>query len=99
MVKAFLTVNTIPDKMEQVLRDMRKIKGVEQAHMVYGLYDIILEVLADNIDELRSLILKIRKNPDVFHLLVQLVQQKEKIDEYTVSVSNTDYSGVPKLNI
>ena len=95
MVKAFLTVNTVPDKMEQVLRDMREIEGIEQAHMVYGIYDIISEVQADNIDELRILIMKIRKMPYVFHLLVQIVKQKEPSKKFEVSFSNiNDYSRI-----
>ena len=100
MVRAFLTVNTVPDKMEQVLKDIREINGVKQAHMVYGIYDVISEVQADTMDDLRSLILKIRKIPDVFHLLVQIVRQKELTKDYHLSVLNVnEYSSIPKLNI
>ena len=100
MVRAFLTVNTVPDKMEQVLKDIREINGVKQAHMVYGIYDVISEVQADTMDDLRSLILKIRKMPDVFHLLVQIVRQKELTKDYHLSVLNVnEYSSIPKLNI
>ena len=100
MVRAFLTVNTVPDKMEQVLKDIREIDGVKQAHMVYGIYDVISEVQADTIDDLRSLILKIRKMPDVFHLLVQIVRQKELAKDYHFSVLNVnEYSSIPKINI
>ena len=100
MVRAFLTVNTVPDKMEQVLKDIREINGVKQAHMVYGIYDVISEVQADTMDDLRSLILKIRKMPDVFHLLVQIIRQKELTKDYHLSVLNVnEYSSIPKLNI
>lgn len=100
MVRAFLTVNTVPDKMEQVLKDIREINGVKQVHMVYGIYDVISEVQADTMDDLRSLILKIRKMPDVFHLLVQIVRQKELTKDYHLSVLNVnEYSSIPKLNI
>ena len=95
MVRAFLTVNTVPDRIEQVLNEIRIIDGVEQAFMVYGIYDLVIQVYAKNLDELRSLILKIRKMSDVFHLLVQIVRHKEKTNEYALSVSNiNDYSQI-----
>ena len=63
--------------------------------MVYGIYDLVIQVYASNLNELRSLILKIRKMSDVFHLLVQIVRQKEKSKEYALSVSNVnDYSRI-----
>lgn len=73
MVKAFLTLNTLPDKMEKVLNDIKEIKGVEQAHTVYGIYDIIAEVRGKDVNELKGLILKVRKMPDVLHTLIQIV--------------------------
>ena len=73
MVKAFLTLNTLPDKMEKVLNDIKEIKGVEQAHTVYGIYDIIAEVRGKDVNEIKGLILKVRKMPDVLHTLIQVV--------------------------
>lgn len=61
MVMAFLTINTLPDKMEKVLRDIEEINGVKNAYMVYGNYDLIAEVKGKNVEDLRNVILKIRK--------------------------------------
>jgi DNA-binding Lrp family transcriptional regulator len=73
MVMAFLTINTIPDKIENVLRDIKEIQGIKQAHMVYGNFDVIAELKAKNIEELRNMILKIRKMPNVLLTLIQMV--------------------------
>ena len=73
MIMAFLTINTVPDKLENVLRDIREIQGLKQAHMVYGNFDVIAELKAKNIEDLREMILKIRKMPNVLLTLIQMV--------------------------
>ena len=74
MVNAFLTINIVPDKMEQVLKEIMEINGVKQAHMVYGIYDVITEVRANNAEELRGIILIIRKMQNVLIPNIQLVK-------------------------
>ena len=60
MSVAYTMINTVPDKMEAVQKEIRKIEGVEEAYMLYGVYDIIAEVKAGNVEELLGTILKIR---------------------------------------
>jgi len=60
MSVAYVMINTVPDKMEAVLKEIREIEGVEEAYMVYGVYDIIAEVKVGNVTELKDTILKIR---------------------------------------
>ena len=73
MVMAFLTINTVPDKIENVFKDIKEIHGIKQAHMVYGNFDVIAELKAKNIEELRDMVLKIRKMPNVLFTLIQMV--------------------------
>jgi DNA-binding Lrp family transcriptional regulator len=73
MIMAFLTINTLPDKMENVLRDIEEITGVKNAYMVFGNYDLIAEVKGKSVEDLRNVILKIRKIPDVLTSLTQMV--------------------------
>jgi len=61
MLLAYVMMNTVPDKMETVLEEIRELKGVEEAYMLYGVYDIIAAVKAGNIEDLKVTILKIRK--------------------------------------
>ena len=73
MSLAYLMMNTIPDKMEIVVKEIREFKGVEEVYMLYGVYDIIATVKAGNIEELKAAILKIRKNEYVSSTLTLLV--------------------------
>ena len=60
MSVTYVMINTVPDKMEVVLKEIREIEGVEEAYMVYGVYDIITEVKVGDDTELKDTILKIR---------------------------------------
>ena len=60
MPLAFVMVNTIPDQMEPVLEKIREIKCVEEAYMLYGVYDILAEVKTETTEELKEIILRIR---------------------------------------
>jgi DNA-binding Lrp family transcriptional regulator len=73
MSLAYVMLNTVPDKMEAVLEDIREIEGVKEAYMLYGVYDIIAEVKGENVEELKTIILKIRKLKRVTHTLTLLM--------------------------
>ncbi len=57
---AFVMVNTVPDQMEHVLEKIKEIKCVEEAYMLYGVYDILVEVKTETTEELKEIILCIR---------------------------------------
>ena len=61
MSLAYVMMNTAPDKMETVLEDVKENDGVEDAYMLYGVYDIIAEVKAGTSEELKTIILNIRR--------------------------------------
>ena len=61
MLLAYVMVNTVPDKLEAVLEEVKEIKGVEEAYMLYGAYDIIAEIKTVNINDLWAIVIKIRK--------------------------------------
>jgi DNA-binding Lrp family transcriptional regulator len=60
MTLAFVVVNTIPNQMERVLEKIKEINGVEEAYMLYGVYDIVAVVKARTNEELKGIILRIR---------------------------------------
>jgi DNA-binding Lrp family transcriptional regulator len=41
-----------------VLQELKKVEGVEDAHTLWGVYDIIVSIKADTIDKLKSIITK-----------------------------------------
>ena len=73
MSLAYVMLNTVPDKMEKVQLEIRELEGVEEAYMLYGVYDIIVTVKAGSIEKLKATILKIRKNEYVSSTLTLLV--------------------------
>ena len=42
--------------MERVLEALKKIDAVEEAYMVYGVYDIVAKVRADTVDNIKDVI-------------------------------------------
>ena len=54
MPKAFVLINVESGSEEEVLDEIRKIEGVEEAYFSYGVYDIIAKVKADSMEKLRE---------------------------------------------
>lgn len=59
-------INTVPDKVEAVLNEIKEIEGVKEAYIIYGVYDIIAGVKAKKNDDLWDIIIKIRKLKNIF---------------------------------
>ena len=73
MLSALVLVNTagVEDK---VLENLKSVEGVEEAHSLYGVYDIIIKVKAISIDKLKDIIkLGIRKTAGVTSLVTLLL--------------------------
>jgi len=73
MSLAYMMINTVPEKVEAVLEELREIEAVKEAYMVYGVYDIIAEVKAGNVEELNDMILNIRRLNHISSTLTLLV--------------------------
>jgi DNA-binding Lrp family transcriptional regulator len=58
MPMAYVLLNLEPGDESQVLRSLRKVATVQEAHRIYGVYDIIVRVEAENMDKLRETISK-----------------------------------------
>jgi DNA-binding Lrp family transcriptional regulator len=54
MPKAFVLLNVEPGTEDKVLKQLRRIGAVEEAYVTYGVYDLVVQVKADKIDELRE---------------------------------------------
>jgi DNA-binding Lrp family transcriptional regulator len=55
---AYVLINTEIGSESEVLDALRKLEGVEEAHNLWGVYDIIASIKADTIDNLTSIISK-----------------------------------------
>jgi len=54
MPKAFVLINVESGSEGEVLDEIKKIEGVEEAYYSYGVYDIIAKVKADSMEKLRD---------------------------------------------
>ncbi len=56
MPMAFVLLNTAGGSPNIVLEALKKIDAVEEAHAVYGVYDIVVKVSADTMETLKEII-------------------------------------------
>ena len=65
MSLVYVLLNTEPSQMESVLEEVKEIDGVEEAYMVYGVYDICAKVKTEIPKELKGIVQKIRIQDNV----------------------------------
>jgi len=70
---AFVLLNSEIGFERDVLEVLKDIPGVREAFMVYGVYDIIIQVEADTIEDLKELIREIRQMEKVRSTLTMIV--------------------------
>jgi DNA-binding Lrp family transcriptional regulator len=62
MPLAFVLVNAELGYEEDVIREIRKLSDVREAHLVYGMYDIMVKIEGASVDKVKETVnSKIRK--------------------------------------
>ncbi len=56
MISAVVLVNTDLGSQDKVLESLKQVEGVEEAHALYGVYDLLIKVKAKSIDKLKDVI-------------------------------------------
>ena len=56
MVGAFVLIHTEPAREEEALKKLKTLDAVEKAYIVYGVYDIIAKIKAENEKELQEIV-------------------------------------------
>ena len=75
MPLAFVLINAEVGSEEQVVKELREIDNVKEAHLVYGVYDIVTKVEAEAMDKLKDVIAqKVRRVTGIRSTLTLLVQ-------------------------
>jgi len=65
-IVAYVLINTEPFIEKDILKEIQKIEGVSKAHMIYGPFDIIARIEADNLDKVNEIVTEyIRKKDNV----------------------------------
>ncbi len=58
MPSAYVLLNTEIGAENRVLKELKKIEGVEEAHNLWGVYDIIANIQADSMEKLKFIVTK-----------------------------------------
>ncbi len=77
MPTAFVLINTEIGSEADVLKDLKKVEGVEEAYAVYGVYDIIARIKADTMDKLKETVTwRVRRLDKVRSTLTMIVVEE-----------------------
>jgi DNA-binding Lrp family transcriptional regulator len=79
MPTAFVLINTEIGSEADVLKELKRVEGVDEAFAVYGVYDIIARVKADTMDRLKETVTwKVRRLDKVRSTLTMIVVEESK---------------------
>ena len=56
MPKAYVLINIESGSEDKVLRDIKKTPGIQEVYVSYGVYDLLVKVAADSVDEMREIV-------------------------------------------
>jgi len=74
MPLAFVLVNAEVGSEGEVVKKLRETDNIKEAHLVYGVYDLIAKIEAETMDKLKDVIAqKVRKVPGIRSTLTLLV--------------------------
>ncbi|MCJ7610437.1 Lrp/AsnC ligand binding domain-containing protein [Candidatus Bathyarchaeota archaeon] len=74
MDSAYILINVETGSEVEVLKALRKIENVREAHGVYGVYDLIARVEAESMERLKEIITwKIRRLDKVRSTLTMMI--------------------------
>jgi DNA-binding Lrp family transcriptional regulator len=66
MVTIFVFIKTELGAEDDVMKELKRINEVKQAHKLYGVYDIIARIEAENMEDLKNIISsKLRRLLDI----------------------------------
>ncbi|MEM1607493.1 MAG: Lrp/AsnC ligand binding domain-containing protein [Candidatus Bathyarchaeia archaeon] len=76
---AFVLINAEIGSEGEVLNELKKVEGVEEAYSVYGVYDIVAKVKAESMEKLKDIVTwKIRRINKVRSTLTMIVIEEMK---------------------
>ena len=77
MPTAFVLISAELGEEENLLKQLRSIDHVKEAHYVYGVYDVIVKVEAENMEKLKEIVTRnIRSLSEVRSTLTMTVAEE-----------------------
>jgi len=78
MATAYVLLNTEIGAENQVLKDLKRIEGVKEAKLLWGVYDIIARINSDSIEGLKNIVTrKIQRIERINSKLTMLVTESQ----------------------
>ena len=78
MTIAFVMINAEVGSEDELVRELRKLNNVREVYPVYGVYDIVVKVEAETMDQLKEVILRIRRVNKIRSTLTMTVMEATK---------------------
>ena len=79
MISALVLVNTDIDSQNKVIERLKLVEGVEEAHSLYGVYDLLLKIKAISIDKLKEIIrYRIKQASGVTNALTLMIVDNDR---------------------
>ena len=77
MPRAFVLINVESGSEDEVLKELKKIEGVEEDYFSYGVYDLITKIKADTMEKLKEMVTrKIRSLSKVRSTLTLIMMEE-----------------------
>lgn len=79
MPTAFVLINTEIGSEGEVLGKLKKVGGVKESYLVYGVYDIVARIEAETMDKLKEIVTwNVRRLDKVRSTLTMIVVEEPK---------------------
>jgi len=80
MISAVVLINTDLGSQDKVVEKIKLIEGVEEAHALYGIYDLFIKIKSKSFENLKEIIkLKIRQIAGVISSLTLMIIEDRKL--------------------
>jgi DNA-binding Lrp family transcriptional regulator len=73
MYKAYVLIKVVPHKEDEILRELSKVPAIVEAHKLFGIYDLIVEIERQGMREIMESVSKIRSLKGVLETITNLV--------------------------
>ena len=74
MISALVLVNTDIGEENKVLERVKTVAGVEEAHVLSGIYDLLIKIDANSVENLKDIIsLNLGKQPGITNLKTLMI--------------------------
>jgi len=77
MPRAYVLFNVEAGSEDKTLQELRKIEGIQESYVAYGVYDLIAKVKADTMEKLKNTVTnRIRAIPSVRSSLTLIMMEE-----------------------